>query len=551
MIPKIDPTSTSSWKLLQTHYKNVQAIHMSHLFEEDPNRFQRFSVQQGHILLDYSKNRVTEETMSLLRSLAEECKVAEGIKAMFAGEPINETENRAVLHTALRNRLGAPVYAGETNVMPAVQDVLTQMKQFSNRVISGEHKGFTGRSVETVVNIGIGGSDLGPHMVVEALRHYANRLDVRFVSNVDATHLVEQCKGLDPETTLFIVASKTFTTQETMTNAHSARAWLVEHLGDEDCISKHMVALSTNRTAVEIFGIDPANMFTFWDWVGGRYSLWSAIGLSIMLAVGPAHFEALLEGAFEEDQRVKADGVESMSGILALLSVWYGNFFGVDTHAVLPYDQYLHRFPAFLQQADMESNGKSVDRNGKRTAYETGSIIWGEPGTNGQHAFYQLIHQGTKLIPCDFVAFSQSLNPVGDHHEKLLANCFAQGMALMQGKDEYTVRKELEAAGKEGAQIKALLPYKIFEGNKPSTTLLIDRLTPHSLGRLIAIYEHKILIEGLLLNVYSFDQWGVELGKDLAKPVLENIQGDSGSDALDSSTMGLIQAMLNFNERTS
>lgn len=551
MIPKIDPTSTLSWKRLKAHFEDVKALQMRDLFEEDSSRFERFSVQRENLLLDFSKNRVTEETMALLRSLAQECEVEEGIKAMFVGAAINETEHRAVLHSALRNRSASPVYVDGEDVMPAVQEVLAQMQAFAHRVICGEHKGFTGRPIETVVNIGIGGSDLGPYMVVEALKHYANRLDVRFVSNVDATHLVEQCKGLDPETTLFIIASKTFATQETMTNARSARAWLIAHLGDEDCISKQMVALSTNRSAVEDFGIDLAHMFPFWDWVGGRYSLWSAIGLSIMLAVGPDHFEALLEGAYEEDERVQEEGVESVSGILAMLSVWYGNFFGVETHAVLPYDQYLHRFPAFLQQADMESNGKAIDRNGKRTTHETGSIIWGEPGTNGQHAFYQLIHQGTKLIPCDFIAFAQSLNPTGDHHHKLMANCFAQGMALMQGKDEVTVRKELVASGMDSVQIDALLPYKVFKGNIPTTTLLFDRLTPRSLGQLIAIYEHKILIEGLLLNVYSFDQWGVELGKELAKPVLKNILDRTEVDDLDASTRGLIMAMQNFTNRSS
>ncbi|MEQ9186666.1 MAG: glucose-6-phosphate isomerase [Cryomorphaceae bacterium] len=546
MIPKIDPTKTAAWQALKAHFDDVCEVHMNDLFQSDPNRFERFSMVERNVFMDFSKHRITEDTLDLLQALATECHVKEGIQAMFNGELLNETEGRAVLHTALRNTTDRPVYLKSVDVMTDVRRVKAKMRAFSERVIAGDHRGFTGKTIASIVNIGIGGSDLGPCMVVEALKHYGNHLDVRFASNVDANHIVEVCKDLDPETTLFVIASKTFTTQETMTNAHSARAWLVDSIGSEDCVKNHVVAVSTNQEAAVDFGIDPENLFEFWDWVGGRFSLWGAVGLSIMLAIGPDRFEQLLEGAELVDQQVKDKGTLSMPGILALLSLWYGNFFHAETHAILPYDQYLHRLPAFLQQADMESNGKSVDRNGNKIAYQTGAVIWGEPGTNGQHAFYQLIHQGTALIPSDFIAFAVPLHRLSDHHDKLLANCFAQSMAMMQGKSAEAVKSEMRKEGSTEEEMNRLHPYRTFEGNIPSTTLLIEKLTPRSLGQLIAIYEHKILIEGLILNVYSFDQWGVELGKQLAKPILSEIAGSEDSTSMDQSTKGLLRILRNF-----
>lgn len=541
MLPKIDPTTTSAWRQLETHFKAVSGLQMKTMFEQDPQRAQRLSQRLGDILFDFSKNRVTDETLDLLEKLGNECQVPEGIEAMFSGEAINETEGRAVLHTALRDRSEAPVLVDGQDVKPEVLRVLKQMRMFSESIIEGQHLGYTGKKIQSVVNIGIGGSDLGPYMAVEAMGHYRNHLDVRFVSNVDATHFVEQVKGLDPESTLFIIASKTFTTQETMTNAHTARQWLLDSMKDESCIANHVVAVSTNRDEVVKFGIDPANMFEFWDWVGGRYSLWSAIGLSIMLAVGPDHFDALLEGGYDMDLHLRKEGVKSIPARMALLSIWYSNFFGASSHAILPYDQYLHRFPAFLQQGDMESNGKSIDRNGRPVSYDTGTIIWGEPGTNGQHAFYQLIHQGTRFIPCDFIGFARSLNDLGDHHEKLMANCFAQTMALMAGKTAEEAREELRSSGLNHEELERLVPFKVFEGNRPTSTLLFDQLTPFSLGQLIAIYEHKILVEGLVLNVFSFDQSGVELGKQLAKPILTALQKDiTEAGGVDPSTSALI-----------
>lgn len=545
MLPRIDPSKTDSWKKLLDHFKSISSVPMRKLFEEDAERVDRFSRVGKDYVLDFSKHRITKETLTLLKALAEECQVEEGVKAMFEGQSINETEGRAVLHTALRDGSQSPLVVDGQDIRPLIAGVKARMRSFSEDVIGGKLKGSTGRAFDAVVNIGIGGSDLGPAMVVEALGHYRNHLDVRFVSNVDATNLVESLHGLDPETTLIIVASKTFTTQETMTNAISAKQWLVDAMG-AGCVADHMIALSTNLQAVEEFGIRGDRMFEFWDWVGGRYSLWSAIGMSIMLAIGPDAFDELLSGAYEMDCEVKEHGVDSSSGILALLSVWYGSFFGAESHAILPYDHYLRRFPAFLQQGDMESNGKSVDRSGARVTYPTGTIVWGEPGTNGQHAFYQLIHQGTHLIPCDLIAFAESLNPIGDHHEKLLANCFAQGMALMNGKTEEEVRTEMSASGGSEEEIARVLPFRVFEGNIPSTTLLMKRLTPFSLGQLIAIYEHKILIEGLLLNVFSFDQWGVELGKQLAKPILAVLKGSDDSDELDPSTKSLIERLEDF-----
>lgn len=515
---------------------------MRDLFAEDPERFERFSLRATYFLLDYSKNRITAETMSLLQQLAKECGLPEAIQAMFAGEKINQTENRSVLHTALRRRDGGPVMVDGEDVMPKVKAVLDQMKAFTERIHEGEWTGYTGEQIDTIVNIGIGGSDLGPAMVTEALKQFA-LMNVHFVSNVDGTHIEETLRRVNPKTTLFMIASKTFTTQETMTNAHTARDWFLKAAGDETHIKKHFVALSTNAEGVANFGIDPQNMFEFWDWVGGRYSLMSAIGLPIACSIGFGLFEAILEGAELMDQHFQeAPLEENMPVIMALLGIWYNNFFGAESHAILPYDQYLVHLAAYLQQADMESNGKYVDRNGQPVDYQTGPIIWGEPGTNGQHAFYQLIHQGTKLIPADFIAPVDSLNPVGDHHEKLLANFFAQTEALMMGKTEEQVVAELKDAGKSEEEIEKLKQFKIFEGNRPTNSLLVSVLTPHQLGSLIALYEHKIFVQGVIWNVFSFDQWGVELGKQLAKAILPELKGDTPVTSHDSSTNGLINA---------
>ena len=515
---------------------------MRDLFGEDPARAERFSLSLGDLLFDYSKNRVTDETLSLLVRLAQESGVADWVERMFSGDAINETEGRAVLHTALRNRGDREVLVDGTDVMPDVRRVLEQVRAFTNSVREGQWLGHSGRAITDVVNIGIGGSDLGPVMVTEALRPYwKDGLRAHFVSNVDGTHLSEVLRRVEPETTLFIVASKTFTTQETLANARSARAWLVERLGAESAVAKHFVALSTNRDAVVEFGIDPDSMFEFWDWVGGRYSLWSAIGLSIATVIGMDHFEALLEGAYEADEHFRtAPMPKNIPVLMAMLGVWYHNFFGAPSHAVLPYDQYLHRFPAYLQQADMESNGKSASRDGALIEdYTTGPIVWGEPGTNGQHAFYQLLHQGTHLVPCDFILAAKSHNPIGEHHDILVANCIAQAEAMMRGKTAEEARAELEAAGLSTDEVEALVPHKTFAGNRPSNSFIMEELTPRALGRLIALYEHKIFVQGVVWNIYSFDQWGVELGKQLAKVILPELGGADGDH--DSSTEQLIR----------
>lgn len=541
MLPRKNFTETNAYGQLTAHYEQVAGLHLRDLFLDDPERYTKFSIRFEEILLDYSKNRITEETMALLIGLAEECGLKGAIEAMFSGEKINETENRAVLHTALRDPSLNGVLVDGRDIMPDVRAVLRQMEKFCNSVISGEWKGFTGKEITDVVNIGIGGSDLGPVMVTEALKAYKTRLNLHFVSNVDGTHIAETLKRVDPETTLFLIASKTFTTQETMANAHSARNWFLGHGASEANVAKHFAALSTNAEAVSGFGIDTANMFGFWDWVGGRYSLWSAIGTSIALGIGFDNFQKLLDGAYSMDKHFRETEFENnLPVVLALLGIWYNNFFGSESHALLPYDQYLHRFAAYFQQGDMESNGKSVDRNGKVVNYQTGSIIWGEPGTNGQHAFYQLIHQGTKLIPADFIAPAQSHNPLGQHHQLLLSNFFAQTEALMNGKTAGQVVEELAAAGKSEDEIKRLTAFKVFEGNRPTNSILVRKITPYILGSLIAMYEHKIFVQGVIWNIFSFDQWGVELGKQLAGQILPELRGDEKIDSHDSSTNGLI-----------
>ena len=543
MLASINPTHTTAWKALRAHFEAMKTQQMPDLFAENPKRFEQFSQALGEdLLVDYSKNIINQQTLDLLLQLAEECKLAEGIQSMFSGDAINQTENRAVLHVALRNRSNRPIEVDGENVMPSVNKVLEQMKQFSARIISGDWKGYTGQTITDVVNIGIGGSDLGPVMVTEALRPYWQPgRNVHFVSNVDGTHMAETLKRVDPERTLFIIASKSFTTQETMANAHTARQWFLDQGAAETDIPKHFVAVSTNAEGVAQFGIDTANMFEFWDWVGGRYSLTSAIGLSIACTIGYDHFEQLLEGYHAMDEHFRtAAHQENLPVLLALIGIWYNNFFGAETEAILPYDQYLHRFPAYFQQGNMESNGKYVDRNGDVVDYETGPIIWGEPGTNGQHAFYQLIHQGTKLIPCDFIAAAQSHNPLGDHHTLLLSNFFAQTEALMMGKDEATVRAELSKKGMDEAAIAKLLPFKVFTGNRPTNSILLKQLTPYSLGLITALYEHKIFVQGHIWNIFSFDQWGVELGKQLANAILPELKGDEAISSHDASTNGLI-----------
>ncbi|ACF14071.1 Glucose-6-phosphate isomerase [Chloroherpeton thalassium ATCC 35110] len=536
------PTSLPSWKALESNYSSISGIHLRELFAQDPDRFNKFSVQFQDLLLDFSKNRITSETFALLLKLAEEADLKSWIEKMFSGEKINETEGRAVLHVALRNRADRPIFVDGKDVMPEVNRVLAQMRDFTESVRNGEWKGYTGKTITDVVNIGIGGSDLGPYMVTEALKPYGKPgLSVHFVSNVDGTHIAETLKKLQPETTLFVIASKTFTTQETITNAITAKNWFLETAKDNAAIAKHFVAISTNAKAVSAFGIDTKNMFEFWDWVGGRYSLWSAIGLSIALFIGIDGFEALLTGAHEMDEHFRQTPFEkNIPVILALLGVWYNNFFGAESHAVLPYDQYLHRLPAYLQQGDMESNGKSVSRANQKVDYATGPIIWGEPGTNGQHAFYQLIHQGTKLIPADFLAPIHSQNPIGEHHPILLSNFFAQTEALMKGKTPAEARLELEKSGLAGDALEALLPHKVFEGNKPTNSILFERLSPKTLGALIAMYEHKIFVQGVIWNVNSYDQWGVELGKQLAKVILPELKSEGEVAAHDASTNGLI-----------
>ncbi len=537
MFPKVTPKDTKAWQQLQEHYKTeIKGIHMRSLFAADPQRFSRYSLQFDDILFDYSKNIVTDKTLGLLRQLAEESKVKEAIEAMFSGEKINQTEDRSVLHTALRNLSGTPVYSDGKDVMPDVLRVLAQIKAFCTRIHSGEWKGYSGKKIKYIVNIGIGGSDLGSVMVTEALRPYwVAGMQAYFVSNVDGTQIVETLKKVTPEETLFLIASKTFTTQETMTNAHTARDWFLKAAKDDSQVAKHFVALSTNEKEVVKFGIDKANMFEFWDWVGGRYSLWSAIGLSIALTTGYEHFESLLKGAHQTDLHFRNTPFEKNIPVtMALIGLWYTNFFGSQTEAILPYDQYMHRFAAYFQQGNMESNGKSVDRNGNPVGWSTGPVVWGEPGTNGQHAFYQLIHQGSILIPCDFIAPAISHNPIGDHHVKLLSNFFAQTQALMNGK----TKEELEAEKVPAA----LIPYKSFSGNRPTNSFLLKEITPFSLGELIALYEHKIFVEGVIWNIFTFDQWGVELGKQLAGKILPELQNADEVKSHDSSTNGLINA---------
>jgi glucose-6-phosphate isomerase len=545
MFPRINPTSASAWHQLQQHYNNeMMAMQLKQLFATDSNRFSNYSLREGDILFDYSKNIINTTTLSLLKQLAVECQLPTAIEAMFTGEPINETEKRSVLHTALRNVSGKPVLSEGKDVMPEVRKVLAQMQQFTQRIHKGEWKGYTGKPIRYIVNIGIGGSDLGPVMVTEALKPYwYKNIQSYFVSNVDGTHIAETLKKITPDDTLFLIASKTFTTQETMTNAHTARNWFLKHAVEEKHIAKHFAALSTNSKAVADFGIDTTNMFEFWDWVGGRYSLWSAIGLSIALTIGYHNFEELLKGAHASDVHFRTtDFSKNIPVLMALIGLWYTNFFGAETEAILPYDQYLHRFAAYFQQGNMESNGKYVSRNGEKVNYTTGPIVWGEPGTNGQHAFYQLIHQGSTLIPCDFIAPALSHNPIGDHHPKLLSNFFAQTEALMNGKTAEAARAELEKAGMSTAAIKALLPHKVFEGNRPTNSFLIKQITPYTLGQLIALYEHKIFVQGVLWNIFSFDQWGVELGKQLANQILPELQTNEMIATHDSSTNGLINA---------
>ncbi|TAD88056.1 MAG: glucose-6-phosphate isomerase [Bacteroidetes bacterium] len=534
MFPTINPTATAAWQALQQHVPSIENTSIKTLFAQNPERFKQFSLCMPDLVFDYSKNRITETTMELLCQLANECGVPDAIAAMLRGEKINQTEQRAVLHTALRNFTDDELLLDGVNVLAAVRRVQAQMKAFCEAIHSGTWLGYSGKPINTVVNIGIGGSDLGPVMVTEALRPYWTMgITPYFVSNIDGTHIAETLKKVDPETTLFLIASKTFTTQETMTNAHTARQWFVEKAGNEAHVAKHFAALSTNEKAVTAFGIDAKNMFEFWDWVGGRYSLWSAIGLSIALTIGYTRFEALLKGAESADLHLKNTPLaQNIPVLMALLGVWYTNFFGAKSEVILPYDQYLHRFAAYFQQGNMESNGKTTDRNGMRVTYDTGPVIWGEPGTNGQHAFYQLIHQGTPLIPADFIAASQSHNPVGDHHDKLMSNFFAQTEALMNGKTPADCRAE--------GVPESLVPYKVFEGNKPTNSILVKQITPFVLGQLIALYEHKIFVQGVIWNIFSFDQWGVELGKQLAGKILPELQQSGAVLGHDSSTRSLI-----------
>jgi len=542
MLQKINPTQTQAWQKLKDHFAANQNLKIADHFSQNPDRFREFSTQFEDILVDYSKNRINHETMALLFELAGEVNLHEGIEKMFSGDHINETEDRAVLHIALRNPSDSPIILDGEDVMPEINSVLDQMENFVSRLHSGEWKGYTGKTITDIVNIGIGGSDLGPLMISEALKPYQKEgISLHFVSNVDATHLSETFRSIDRETTLFIIASKTFTTQETMTNAHTARNWFLDKARNEDYVRNHFVALSTNAEEVAKFGIAPENMFRFWDWVGGRYSLWSAIGLSIVCGIGFKNFAELLEGAHAMDKHFKETPLEeNIPVILALVGIWYNNFLGAQTEAILPYDQYMHRFAAYFQQGNMESNGKYVDRTGNKVSYETGPIIWGEPGTNGQHAFYQLIHQGSKIIPCDFLAPAQSHNPLGDHHNKLLANFFAQTEALMNGKSEGQVIDELKKSGKSEEEIESIKPYKVFEGNRPTNSILFKKLDPRTLGSLVAMYEHKIFVQGCIWNIFSFDQWGVELGKQLANRILPELSGDDEVTSHDSSTNGLI-----------
>lgn len=542
MLPKINPITTKAWHQLQQHFAEMKNVHMRELFQGDPDRFKKFSLCTDDIVFDYSKNIITEKTVQLLLQLAADCQLQAAINSMFNGDIINGTEKRPVLHVALRNFSDRPIFAEGNDVMPGVKKVLRKMKSFCNAVHSGKFRGYTGKRIKYIVNIGIGGSDLGPQMVAEALKPYwVEDIQTYFVSNVDGTHIAETLKKVKPERTLFLIASKTFTTQETMTNAHTAREWFLKKAKEEKHIARHFVALSTNEKEVVKFGIDKKNMFEFWDWVGGRYSLWSAIGLSVALTIGYKNFEELLKGAHHTDNHfINTSFDKNIPVMMALVGLWYSNFFGSQTEAILPYDQYMHRFAAYFQQGNMESNGKSVDRNGEPVEYSTGPVIWGEPGTNGQHAFYQLIHQGTLLIPCDFIAPAQSHNPIGDHHPKLLSNFFAQTEALMNGKNEEEAEQESEKLGLSPEEIAKLLPYKIFTGNKPTNSILVKKITPYTLGELIALYEHKIFVQGVIWNIYSFDQWGVELGKQLANKILPELAGDETISNHDSSTNGLM-----------
>ncbi|HZW87239.1 MAG TPA: glucose-6-phosphate isomerase [Gallionella sp.] len=543
---------SAAWQALVAHHNIIKPVQMRQMFQDDPERCDKFSLQLGSLWFDYSKNRINQETIKLLIALAKQNGLATAIQRMFDGEKINVTEQRAALHTALRNRSERPVYVDGKNVMPDVQRVLGSMRSFSDAVRQGRYVGYTGKPIRDIVNIGIGGSDLGPLMVCEALKPYASpALRAHFVSNVDGTHIIETLKQLDAETTLFIVSSKTFSTQETLTNARTARAWLVEKLGDEKAVAQHFAAVSTNLAATAKFGINPQNVFEFWDWVGGRYSLWSAIGLPIALYIGMDRFEELLAGAHSMDEHFRAAPLDkNVPVLLGLLGIWYGNFFAAGSTGVFPYDQYLHRFPAYLQQLEMESNGKSVDRDGNMVDYDTGMVVWGEPGTNGQHAFYQLIHQGTRMIPADFLVPIRSHNPTGDHHAILLANCFAQSEALMTGKTSTEARAELMAAGLQGEALENLLPHKIFAGNKPSNTLLFDKLDAYTLGMLIALYEHKVLVQSVVWNINPFDQWGVELGKQLAGKILPELNEDV-SVQHDASTTRLIKQYKNRTVRAT
>lgn len=540
---QINPTQTDAWKRLKDLSEKYKNLSISDLFQE-PERFERFSISLEDTIVDYSKNRLNEEIFDTLLDLARECELHKAIESMFTGEAINGTEGRAVLHTALRNQKGHPVYVDGEDVMPEINRVLEKMKVFSTKIQKGEWLGYTGKPIKSLVNIGIGGSDLGPVMVTEALKPYqSENLEIFFVSNVDGTHIAETLRKVEPETTLFFIASKTFTTQETMTNAHTARNWFLDHAQDEKAVAKHFVALSTNQKGVEAFGIDPENMFEFWDWVGGRYSLWSAIGLPIACAIGFDNFEKLLAGAHSMDEHFRNSMFDrNIPVILAMIGIWNTNFLGATSEAILPYDQYLHRFAAYFQQGNMESNGKYVSRDGERVSYSTGPIIWGEPGTNGQHAFYQLIHQGTQLIPCDFIAPAISHNPIGDHHVKLLSNFFAQTEALMNGKSLEQVRSEMNKAGKSVEEIDRVAAHRVFEGNRPTNSILVKKITPYNLGMLIAMYEHKIFVQGVIWNIFSFDQWGVELGKVLASSILPELQSDAEVSSHDGSTNGLINA---------
>jgi glucose-6-phosphate isomerase len=549
MLARINPTNTQAWFVLQKHYEEeMNRRHMRDLFASDPDRFKKFSITLGDILFDYSKNIINEKTLKLLLQLAEDCNVKQAIAEQFAGAPINETENRAVLHTALRSFDPTPILVDGADIKPGIQKVRAQMEAFCSAIHSGTHTGYTGKKIKYIVNIGIGGSDLGPVMVTEALKPYwVEGIQTFFVSNVDGTHIAETLKKVTPDETLFLIASKTFTTQETMTNAQTARDWFLQHATDQKHIALHFAALSTNEKAVTAFGIDPKNMFEFWDWVGGRYSLWSAIGLSIALTIGYNNFEALLKGAEATDKHVASTPFDkNISVLMALIGIWYTNFFGAQSEAILPYDQYMHRFAAYFQQGNMESNGKSIDRSGNPVNYATGPVIWGEPGTNGQHAFYQLIHQGTLLIPSDFIAPANSHNAIGDHHLKLLSNFFAQTEALLNGKSENEVMVEFMKTSMDEKDVKRLTPYKVFEGNKPTNSFLLKEINPFNLGSLIALYEHKIFVQGVIWNVFSFDQWGVELGKQLANKVLPELENNDTISSHDASTNGLINAYKAF-----